>query len=149
MNENDFLWRTFHQLHHSPRRIESLTAFYLHPFDAVAATILNGVCCYTILGLNAYGTTISLLVAGIYNIFIHADIKTPYWLGFVIQRPEMHRVHHKYLSHRNNYGLAVLDLVFGTFVNPKEYEAKVGFDEEREKQIYDMLLTKDVYKNTK
>ena len=53
MHRYDFLWRVFHQLHHSPRRIESLTAFYLHPFDAVAATVLNGLCCYTILGLNA------------------------------------------------------------------------------------------------
>ena len=146
MHKSDFLWRTFHQLHHSPRRIESLTAFYLHPFDAVAATILNGICCYTILGLNAYGCAISLLAAAIYNIFIHADLKTPYWLGYVIQRPEMHRVHHKHMSHQQNYGLAFFDIIFGTFENPKEYVSEVGFDVSREKKVYDMLLTKDVYK---
>ncbi len=56
MHKFDFLWRTFHQLHHSPRRIESLTAFYLHPFDGMAATFINAICCYIILGLNAYGT---------------------------------------------------------------------------------------------
>ena len=146
MHKSDFLWRTFHQLHHSPRRIESLTAFYLHPFDAVAATILNGLCCYTILGLNAYGCAISLLTAAIYNIFIHADLKTPYWLGFIIQRPEMHRVHHKHMSHKQNYGLAFMDMMFGTFENPKHYVDEVGFDAVREKKIYQMLLTKDVYK---
>ena len=58
----------------------------------------------------------------------------------------MHRVHHKHMSHKQNYGLALFDMMFGTFENPKEYVAEVGFDVAREKKIYDMLLTKDVYK---
>ncbi|MCF6441251.1 sterol desaturase family protein [Pseudoalteromonas luteoviolacea] len=147
MHKFDFLWRTFHQLHHSPRRIESLSAFYLHPFDSVAATLLNAMCCYLILGLNAYGTGVSLIIAAVYNIYIHADLKTPFWVGFIIQRPEMHRVHHKHMHHKQNYGLALWDLLFGTFSNPKDYVREVGFDEVREKRIYDMLKTKDVYKS--
>ncbi len=146
MHKYDFLWRTFHQLHHSPRRIEALTSFFMHPFDGIAATLLNAICCYLILGLDAIGTGISLIFAALYNMFIHADLKTPYWLGYVLQRPEMHRVHHKYLHHAQNYGLAFWDLLFGTFSNPKEYIQKVGFDENREVRIYDMLKTKDVYK---
>ncbi|KID55946.1 fatty acid hydroxylase [Pseudoalteromonas luteoviolacea] len=147
MHKFDFLWRTFHQLHHSPRRIESLSAFYLHPFDSVAATLLNAMCCYLILGLSAYGTSVSLIIAAVYNIYIHADLKTPYWVGFIIQRPEMHRVHHKNMHHKQNYGLALWDLLFGTFSNPKGYVREVGFDEVREKRVYDMLKTKDVYKS--
>lgn len=142
----DLLWRLFHQLHHSPRRIEALTAFYIHPFDGIAATFLNAFSCYVVLGLDAYGTGVSLIIAALYNIYIHADIKTPYWLGFVIQRPEMHRVHHKYMHHAQNYGLSIWDMLFGTFSNPKDYVSEVGFDEEREKRIYEMLRTKDVYK---
>ena len=118
----------------------------MHPFDGIAATFLNAVCCYLILGLNAYGTAISLILAALYNIFIHADLKTPYWLGFIVQRPEMHRVHHKHMHHTQNYGFAAWDLLFGTFSNPKEYIHTVGFDEAREKRTYDMLKTKDVYK---
>ena len=146
MHRFDFLWRIFHQLHHSPKRIEALTAFYMHPFDGVAATFLNGLCCYLILGLNAYGTGVSLILAALYNIFIHADLKTPYWLGFVLQRPEMHRVHHKFMHHAQNYGFSVWDLLFGTFCNPKEYVTNVGFDETRAARVYDMLKTKDVHK---
>lgn len=146
MHKSDFLWRMFHQLHHSPRRIEALTSFYLHPFDALAATLLNAVCCYLILGLSANGTGVSLLIAALYNIYIHADIKTPYWLGAVLQRPEMHRVHHKHLHHAQNYGLAIWDQLFGTYTNPKEYVVEVGFDEAREKRIHAMLTNKDVYK---
>ena len=98
------------------------------------------------LGLNAYGTAISLLFAALYNIFIHADLKPPFWLGYLIQRPEMHRVHHKYLHHKQNFGLAIRDLFFGTFNNPNYYVKEVGFDKKRESRIYDMLRTKDVYK---
>lgn len=147
MHKNDFLWRTFHQLHHSPRRIEVLTSFFLHPFDGIAATFLNAVCCYLILGLDAFGAGLSLIIAAVYNVFIHADLKTPYCLGYLLQRPEMHRVHHKYLHHAQNYGLSVWDLLFGTFHNPETYVQDVGFDEAREARVYDMLKTKDVYKN--
>ncbi len=147
MHGIDLLWRIFHQLHHSPRRIESLTSFYMHPFDGFAATLLNAICCYLILGINAYGAAISLLIAAVYNIYIHADLKTPFWLGYIIQRPEMHRVHHKHMHHAQNYGLAIWDLMFGTFNNPKDYIDEVGFDAKREARIYDMLRTKDVYKS--
>ena len=147
MHKFDLLWRVFHQLHHSPKRIEALTAFYMHPFDGVAATFLNALCCYLVLGLNAYGTAISLIFAALYNIFIHADLKTPYWLGYILQRPEMHRVHHKYMHHAQNYGFAVWDLLFGTFSNPREYVEEVGFDKVRENRVYDMLKTRDVYKS--
>ena len=146
MHKFNFLWRLFHQLHHSPRRIEVLTSFYMHPFDGIAATLINAVSCYLILGLDAYGTAVSLIFAALYNIFIHADLKTPYWLGFILQRPEMHRVHHKYMHHAQNYGFAIWDLLFGTFSNPREYVNEVGFDKAREKRIYEMLRIKDVYK---
>lgn len=147
MHKSDLLWRCFHQLHHSPRRIESLSAFYLHPFDGMAATLLNGFCCYALLGLSVPGTAISLLIAASYNIYVHADLTTPRWLGYVLQRPEMHRVHHKHMHHADNYGIAIWDLLFGTFENPKDYVQEVGFDEKRSSRIYDMLRTKDVYKS--
>lgn len=146
MHKFDLLWRIFHQLHHSPRRIEALSSFYMHPLDGIAATFLNAMSCYVILGLNAYGTAISLLIAAIYNIYIHADLRTPYWLGYLLQRPEMHRVHHKHMCHSHNYGLAIWDLLFGTFENPRVYVKEVGFDEDRERKIYDMLRGRDVYK---
>ena len=35
-------WLAFHQLHHSPRRIEVLTSFYKHPVEISADSILIG-----------------------------------------------------------------------------------------------------------
>src|ERR1700722_8133748 len=37
----DFLWRIFHQVHHSPTRIEVLTAFYKHPVEIAADSVLS------------------------------------------------------------------------------------------------------------
>ena len=52
IHKSDRLWRWTHQLHHSPSRIEALTAFYVHPFDALAATLLNALVAYVILGVG-------------------------------------------------------------------------------------------------
>ena len=37
------LWRWMHQMHHSPQRIEILTAFYKHPLEIVAESMLAAV----------------------------------------------------------------------------------------------------------
>src|SRR4051812_6247471 len=38
-----------------PARIESLTAFYMHPFDGIAATLINAICAYGVFGSTAAG----------------------------------------------------------------------------------------------
>ena len=58
----------------------------------------------------------------------------------------MHRVHHEHMVHASNYSLPLWDALFGTYSNPTEYITEVGFDEDRESRIYDMLRTRDVYK---
>ncbi len=144
MHRSDLLWRVLHQLHHSPSRIESLTAFYLHPFDGVAATLINAVCAYVVFGASAAAAAWGLLFAALNNLFIHMDKSTPYWLGFVLQRPEMHRVHHKRAFHAQNYGLPFWDLLFGTFENPKERVVDCGFEPDAEQRVFEMLLMKKI-----
>lgn len=138
------LWRVFHQLHHSPRRVEALTAFYVHPFDGFAANILNVFVAFMILGLPVEGAAIAITLAAVYNLYIHSDTRSPYWLGYLVQRPEMHRVHHQSGVHAMNYGLPLWDLLFGTFRNPTIGPSDVGFTERKEAQIKDMLLLKDI-----
>jgi sterol desaturase/sphingolipid hydroxylase (fatty acid hydroxylase superfamily) len=144
MHKSDILWRIFHHLHHSPARIESLTSFYMHPFDGVAATLINASCAYLIFGANIEGAAWGLLLAGLYNLYIHVDLTSPYWLGYVLQRPEMHRVHHKRNFHSQNYGLPLWDLIFGTFENPKSRVVECGFTLEKEKMITEMLRMRKV-----
>jgi sterol desaturase/sphingolipid hydroxylase (fatty acid hydroxylase superfamily) len=44
------------------------------------------------------------------------------WLGYFIERPESHSLHHQRGVHRHNDAdLPVLDMLFGTFHNPREH----------------------------
>jgi len=141
---SNILWRWVHQLHHSPSRIESLTAFYVHPFDGLAANILNAFVAFVILGASIEVAAGALLIAAIYNIYVHSDTNSPIWLGYLVQRPEMHRVHHKAGHHSQNYGLPIWDLMFGTFANPDRIDFKCGFTSKKQFRILDMLLLRDV-----
>ena len=59
----------------------------------------------------------------------------------------MHRIHHKFNSHKNNYGDIVWwDMLFGTYDNPKEWVHTCGFTPEREEQLLKILAYKDVHK---
>jgi len=51
-HSSDALWRWTHQLHHSPRRIETITAFYKHPFEVAADTLLNLALSFVVLGVS-------------------------------------------------------------------------------------------------
>lgn len=144
-HKSDWLWRVFHQMHHSPTRIEALTAFFIHPLDSVAATFITCFSAYIILGLDTASASVGLLIVSIYNIYQHSDTTSPHWLGYVVQRPEMHRVHHQYDHHADNYGLPIWDWLFGTWVNPKAYVTRCGFDEAKSQRIHDMLLMRDVH----
>jgi sterol desaturase/sphingolipid hydroxylase (fatty acid hydroxylase superfamily) len=43
-------WLVFHQVHHSPARIEAITAFYKHPIEILADSALAAVILYPLLG---------------------------------------------------------------------------------------------------
>ena len=46
-------WLAFHQIHHSPSRIEVLTSFYKHPIEIAADSILAGFLIYCVFGGSA------------------------------------------------------------------------------------------------
>jgi len=77
--------------------------------------------------------------------FQHANIRTPRWLGYIIQRPESHSLHHGRGVHRYNYAdLPLWDMVFGTFRNPAEMQAEVGFYKGASNRVLAMLAGRDV-----
>ena len=43
------LWRGFHQIHHSPQRLEVITSFYKHPGEMIVNSILGSLLVYTML----------------------------------------------------------------------------------------------------
>jgi sterol desaturase/sphingolipid hydroxylase (fatty acid hydroxylase superfamily) len=145
-HEVDVLWRLFHQIHHSPQRIEVITSFYKHPGEMLVNSLIGSALVYTLFGLSLEGGAIYTACTAIGEFFYHTNVKTPRWVGYFFQRPEMHRIHHQHARHKNNYGDIVWwDMLFGTYENPKEFVHTCGFDDEKEQQLVPMLLYKDVH----
>jgi sterol desaturase/sphingolipid hydroxylase (fatty acid hydroxylase superfamily) len=137
------LWR-LHQLHHSPVRIEAAMSFYKHPLEILINGVMCSVLLYVVLGLTPATSAVVLAIAGVAEIAYHANLRTPRWLGWFFQRPEMHRRHHERGVHRHNYSdLPVWDLLFGTFDNPREAPKECGFANGRELQVGRLLLGKE------
>jgi sterol desaturase/sphingolipid hydroxylase (fatty acid hydroxylase superfamily) len=144
LHKSDFLWRTFHQMHHSAERLDTYGTFYFSPLDMVGWTLLSTFS-ITVIGVTPQAVTIMLLMTTFFNMFQHSNIKTPRWLGYFIQRPESHTMHHAKGIHRYNYSdLPLFDILFGTFHNPKDFEHETGFYQGASSRIGDMLLFKDV-----
>jgi sterol desaturase/sphingolipid hydroxylase (fatty acid hydroxylase superfamily) len=145
MHRSNFLWKTFHQLHHSAERLDTYGAFFFSPLDMIGWTVLGSICFSLIAGLTPQAITIMLLVTNFFSIFQHANIKTPQWLGYIVQRPESHTFHHAKGIHKYNYSdLPLFDIIFGTFRNPKDFEYETGFYNGASARIWDMLRAKDI-----
>jgi sterol desaturase/sphingolipid hydroxylase (fatty acid hydroxylase superfamily) len=145
-HESDLLWRLFHQIHHSPQRLEVITSFYKHPAEMVVNSLLGGVLVYSVLGLTPEGAAIYTACTALGEFFYHTNVRTPRWIGYFFQRPEMHRIHHEHGRHKNNYGDIVWwDMLFGTYENPARFEKTCGFDDAKEQRLIDMLQAKDVH----
>jgi len=143
---NDTLWRLFHQIHHSPQRLEVITSFYKHPAEMVVNSLIGSLLVFVTLGLSAEAGAVYTLCTALGEFFYHTNIKTPRWVGFVFQRPEMHRIHHQHDRHKNNYGdITWWDMLFGTYENPREWTHRCGFDAAREERLWDMLCWRDVH----
>lgn len=149
MHGSDFLWRTFHQMHHSAERMDTYGAFFFSPMDMIGFTLLGSICFALLIGLSPQAITVVLLITNFLAIFQHANIRTPAWVGYIVQRPESHTIHHGQGIHKHNYSdLPIFDILFGTFDNPKGYEVETGFYPGASDQIGDMLLFKNISDNT-
>ncbi len=147
MHKSNVLWKTVHQMHHSVERVDTYSAFYFSPLDMIGWTFLGSLCFALIVGLNPQAITIILLVTNFMSIFQHSNIKTPHWLGYIVQRPESHTIHHAKGIHAYNYSdLPLFDIIFGTFNNPKGEVPETGFYKGASSRVLDMLLFKDVTK---
>lgn len=140
-HQSRFLWRWLHQVHHSASRLEVATSFYKHPLEIAINGVLSSALVYLALGLEPAAATLAVTMTGLAELFYHWNVRTPHWLGYLIQRPESHRVHHQRGRHRMNYSdLPLWDWLFGTFHNPRTSPERCGFSGERERQLGRMLL---------
>ncbi|MCU1298610.1 MAG: sterol desaturase family protein [Acidobacteriaceae bacterium] len=142
----DFFWRVCHQIHHSPARIEMLTAFYKHPLEIAADSIISSALLFSLLGASVQGAAWFNVFAVMGEYFYHSNLRTPRWLGYFLQRPEHHSIHHQLDLHGFNYGdITWWDRLFGTFRETDGFALQCGFPNGRERNLGQMLRFHDSY----
>src|SRR3989337_539400 len=62
LHRSDFLWKAFHQMHHSAERLDTYGAFFFSPFDILGWTLLGSICFGFIAGMTPQAITVMLLV---------------------------------------------------------------------------------------
>jgi sterol desaturase/sphingolipid hydroxylase (fatty acid hydroxylase superfamily) len=144
MHNVHFIWRWTHQVHHSAERLDIAGAAYFHPFD-IALTVVLTTLTAAALGVTADAAALAGYLGFFYAMFQHLNVRTPRWLGYLIQRPEGHSVHHARGVHAYNYGnFPLSDLLFGTFRNPADFMPEAGFWDGASAKVGPMLLGRDV-----
>jgi sterol desaturase/sphingolipid hydroxylase (fatty acid hydroxylase superfamily) len=140
-----FLWRGFHQIHHSPNRVDIPGSVLFHPLEMIVYTLLQLFVTVIVLGLDPLAAAIIGYLLAFNGYFQHWNVRTPRWLGYVVQRPESHCVHHRLGVHYYNYSdFPPWDMLFGTFRNPPKYMGECGFEGGADRRLGAMLAFADV-----
>jgi len=145
MHASTWLWRSMHQMHHSAERLDVAGAFWLSPLDMIGWTTLASFALTVVIGVTPEAAVLVLYATTFLGVFQHSNIRTPQWLGYVIQRPESHSAHHERGVHARNYSdLPLFDILLGTFHNPKDFVRETGFYDGASSRVGEMLLWRDV-----
>lgn len=127
----DWLWRAAHKLHHSVQRVDTVGFVYTHPLEITIFAVENLLVLQIFFPLHPGAIAITTVFVAFCGMFQHWNVRTPRWIGYIIQRPESHCYHHERNVHAWNYAnIPIWDILFGTFKNPESFAGQVGFDEE-------------------
>ena len=142
-------WVIFHQIHHSASRIEVLTSFYKHPVEIFVNSFITAIVLFPVLGVSLMASFWYNFFAATGEYFYHANVKTPKWLRYFVQTPELHSIHHQYDVHRYNFSdIPIWDRIFGTYKDATTFTDRCGFPDGAEQRLAEMMVFKDVYKQT-
>ena len=145
MHRSNLLWRGFHQMHHSAERLDTYGAFWFSPLDMVGFTALFSLCTTLLVGITPEAAVLAIYITTFLSVFQHANIRTPRWLGYLIQRPESHSSHHQRGVHARNYAdLPIFDMMFGSFYNPSDFAPENGFYHGASLRVGEMVRGVDV-----
>jgi sterol desaturase/sphingolipid hydroxylase (fatty acid hydroxylase superfamily) len=146
LHTSERVWRWTHQMHHSAERMDMAGAAFFHPLDSLAQQVLPSLLLGVLLGVTPMAAAVGGFLGYLLGVLPHMNVRTPAWLGYVFQRPEMHAIHHQRGVHAYNYGvLAFSDIVFGTWRNPTSFpEEAFGFWDGASSKLGAMLVGRDV-----
>jgi sterol desaturase/sphingolipid hydroxylase (fatty acid hydroxylase superfamily) len=145
MHSVDWLWRLTHQMHHSAERVDIWGAFWFHPLDSLGWALLGSLVLVLGIGISPEAGLVVNVITTFPAMFQHVNIRTPRWLGYIVQRPESHSIHHQRGVHAFNYGdIPLFDMLFGTFRNPDDWQDSAGFHKGSSNEIGAMLAFRKI-----
>jgi sterol desaturase/sphingolipid hydroxylase (fatty acid hydroxylase superfamily) len=144
MHRVPWLWRWTHQLHHSAERLDIAGANYFHPLDLLLQGGAGSVG-VALLGVSPAAAVLASYIGFFAAMFQHLNVRTPRFIGYFLQRPEAHAIHHARGVHAYNYGNCTFwDMAFGTFRNPDGFAETQGFWDGASSHLGSMLVGRDV-----
>ncbi|MGN6716916.1 MAG: sterol desaturase family protein [Candidatus Binatia bacterium] len=128
-HRSSLAWRMLHQVHHGVPRVDIPSALVAHPLDVIVSTTLSILVSAFFLGLNLRVVAIVNALQFFLSLFPHWNVQTPKWVGYFIQRPEEHILHHQRGVHSGNYSdWPFWDKLFGTYRCPIDEPVPVGYE---------------------
>jgi sterol desaturase/sphingolipid hydroxylase (fatty acid hydroxylase superfamily) len=116
--------------------MDTFVTFFRHPIEIIADSMVLIIIGKILLGISFEVMLAILIVESSLELFHHSNIQIPSWirpLGYVIQIPEQHLIHHQKGLHKWNYGtLTLWDSLFGTLRFNKHWSHTVGLNQWRE-----------------
>ena len=144
LHGSNTLWRYLHQWHHSAERLDTWGAFWFSPLDMAGWTALFSMA-LTLVGLSPSAIFATVCATTFLSVIQHANVRTPRWLGVLVQRPESHSWHHARGVHAGNYSdLPLFDILLGTWNNPRDFAPQQGFHPGASAEYAGLLLGRDV-----
>lgn len=130
-HNNAFLWR-FHRVHHTAERMDWLAAHREHPLDNLYTRTVENVP-LLLLGFPMMTIAGFAVFRGMWAIFIHSNTTlSPGPLRYLIGAPRLHHWHHA-IAQRGQVNFAnlspLMDLMFGTYYDPRRMPKEVGIGE--------------------
>ncbi len=115
-----FFWK-FHQIHHSVKQLDWLSAVRVHPIEQLLTKLCQMIPLY-FLGFSTQILGVFFLFSAGMSFFIHSNISFKIaYLKYLIVTPQFHHWHHEINKNNFNYSaqLPFIDWLFGTFYLPK------------------------------
>ena len=146
MHRLHWLWRSFHQMHHSAERMDSYGAFYFSPLDIVGFTFLTSLSADRGRGTQRPGRHVLPLCHDVPrpSSSTRTSARRSGWATSCSGPRATASITGAAFTSYNYSDLPLFDILFGTFRNPRDFVSESGFEGVSSAQILDMLACRDV-----
>ena len=141
-----YLW-VLHELHHSDTELNVTTSMRTYWLDRPMQALAISIPISYIVGIDAIGIKIYLVLFTAWLFFTHANLKIRFGVFTrVFCGPQLHRIHHSNLPEHQGKNIAqffpIFDILFGTYYHPgyNEFPATGLTEKETNRSIFTAMI---------